>query len=224
MRADAPSADCRVATKICGLTTPEAVDASIQAGAAFLGFVFYPPSPRHLTYTHAAQLAVSVPGQVHKVAVTVNASMSELNSIIQALRPGFLQLHGEETPAHVKAVRSYFGLPVIKAIPVRNAEDIAGATIFDGVADYLLFDAKPPKDALPGGNGLAFDWDVLRTFRSDTPWFLSGGLNPQNVTDAARQTQARFLDVSSGVESSPGVKDVSLIQQFQQAVALACKP
>lgn len=211
------SRDIRV--KICGLRTPADVQAAADAGAAYVGFVFFPKSPRHLDILSAADLAKDVPDGICKVALTVNASDAELDAILDAVPLDMLQLHGKETPQRVSEIKARYGLPVMKAIGVADADDLPQIDIYADVADQLLIDAKPPRNAeLPGGNGLAFDWRLLagrKYWRK--PWMLAGGLTPDNVAEAARMTGARQVDVSSGVESAPGVKDADLIRRFVQA-------
>ncbi len=210
-----------ILTKICGLSTQEAVDTAVSYNAAYLGFVFFPPSSRHITPNHAAQLTVHVPASVKKVAVTVDMSDTELTALLAHFQPDYLQLHGKETPERVKAIRSHYGLPVIKALSVRTADDIAQASLYTDVADMLLFDAKPPEGAmLPGGNGISFDWTLLRGKKIPLPWFLSGGLSCQNIREALYNSGASMVDVSSGVESSPGVKDIRRIQEFLELTAI----
>ena len=207
-----------VSVKICGLRTQADVAAAATAGARYVGFVFFPKSPRHLTLDGAALLAASVPVGVCKVALTVNADDEMLDALTQAVPLDMLQLHGSESPERVAQVKARYGLPVMKAIGVGERADLAQLDLYAGVADQLLVDAKPPKGAdLPGGNGLAFDWQLLagRVWRS--PWMLAGGLTPDNVAEAIRRTGARQVDVSSGVESSPGVKDAKLIKELVRA-------
>ena len=205
--------DTRV--KICGLREAGHVEAAARAGAAYVGFVFFAPSPRHLRLADAAALALVVPAGVVKVALTVNASDAELDAITGAVPLDMLQLHGTESPARVTEVKARYGLPVMKAVGVSERADLAALDDYQHVADQILVDAKPPKGAvLPGGNGLAFDWTLLlgRVWRR--PWMLAGGLTPANVALAVRSTNARQVDVSSGVEIAPGVKDAELIRDF----------
>lgn len=204
--------------KICGLTDPADVAAAVAAGAAYLGFVFFPRSPRHLDPTRAAALAAGVPPGLCKVALTVDATDAELDAILAALPADMLQLHGSESPARVAAIKARFGLPVMKAIGVADPGDMAAIDAYSEVADQLLIDAKPAKDALPGGNGLAFDWQLLSARKYwRRPWMLAGGLTPANVAEAIARTGARQVDVSSGVESTPGRKDDRLIRAFLDA-------
>lgn len=208
--------------KICGLSEPAARDAAIIAGATHLGFVFFPPSPRHLDHARAAALAAPVPSHVARVGVFVDADDAALDAAIDAARLTVLQLHGRESPARAAHVARRFGLEVWKAVPVRTTADIAATSACAGAADRILFDAKAPKGApLPGGNGLRFDWRILTDARPPLPWGLSGGLDPATVADAIRTTGAPLVDVSSGVETAPGVKSVSLIQQFIEAARSA---
>lgn len=207
-----------VAVKICGLRKPEDVRAAADAGARYVGFVFFPKSPRHLEIADAALLAADVPVGLCKVALTVNADDAILDALTAAVPLDMLQLHGSESPERVAQVKSRYGLPVMKALGVAEAADLKQIDVYSGVADQLLIDAKPPKGAdLPGGNGLAFDWQLLagRVWRA--PWMLAGGLTPQNVAEAIQRTGARQIDVSSGVESSAGVKDASLIHALTEA-------
>ncbi|WP_299640747.1 phosphoribosylanthranilate isomerase [uncultured Ruegeria sp.] len=206
--------------KICGLTAPEHVRAAAEAGAGYVGFVFFPKSPRNLDVSQATDLAHLVPVGVAKVALVVNATDEELDEIVSTVPLDMLQLHGKESPERVTEVRERFGLPVMKAIGVAEAEDLAAIDLYSEVADQLLIDAKPPRESeLPGGNGLAFDWRLLAGRKYwRRPWMLAGGLTPQNVAEAVRMTGARQVDVSSGVESAPGVKDADLIGDFATAL------
>ena len=203
--------------KICGLTTPGAVAAAVKHGAAYVGFVFYPPSPRNLSFQQAKALAREVPENVRTVAVMVDPGVNDLLPLFEWLRPDILQLHGGETPERIGHIRSAIEHPckIMKAIPVRAADDLTRAGAYAGAADMLLFDARAPESAaLPGGNGITFDWRLLAGREFPLPWFLSGGLNAENVRQATRLTGARRVDVSSGVESAPGVKDPDRIRQF----------
>lgn len=205
--------DTRV--KICGLREPVHVAAAADAGATYVGFVFFAKSPRNLSVPDARSLALLVPDGVAKVALTVNATNAELDAITASVPLDMLQLHGSESPERVAEIKARYGLPVMKAVGVAERGDLAQVDLFQTVADQILVDAKPPKDAvLPGGNGLAFDWTLLlgRVWRR--PWMLAGGLTPANVALAVRSTNARQVDVSSGVETTPGVKDELLIRDF----------
>ncbi|WP_171125790.1 MULTISPECIES: phosphoribosylanthranilate isomerase [unclassified Ruegeria] len=208
-----------ISVKICGLTAPDHVRAAAEAGARYLGFNFFLKSPRYVSPAQAAALMQAVPVGVAKVALVVNASDEELDSITGAAPFDMLQLHGSESVDRVREIKARYGLPVIKVIGVADAEDLAAIDEYSDVADQLLIDAKPPKNAvLPGGNGLAFDWRLLagrKYWRK--PWMLAGGLNPDNVAEAIRMTGARQVDVASGVESAPGVKDPALISAFIKA-------
>lgn len=208
-----------ISVKICGLTAPEHVRAAVEAGARYIGFNFFPKSPRYAPIAQAAALASDVPVGVAKVALAVNFSDAQLDEIVAGVPLDMLQLHGTESPERVAEVKSRFGLPVIKAIGVAEAEDLAAIDLYSDVADQLLVDAKPPKNSdLPGGNGLPFDWRLLAGRKYwRTPWMLSGGLNPDNVAEAIRMTGAKQVDVASGVESAPGVKDPGLIRSFIEA-------
>lgn len=204
--------------KICGLTTPDAVAAAVGAGAAYVGFVFFPKSPRNLSLEAARALAVEVPPGVAKVALTVDADDALIDALTATVPLDMMQLHGHETPERVSDVRRRSGLPVMKAVGVAEKEDLAAIELFQDVADQLLIDAKPPRTAvLPGGNGLTFDWRLISNRRWSRPWMLAGGLTPENVGEAVALTGARQVDVSSGVESAPGVKDADLIRAFVKA-------
>ncbi len=204
--------------KICGLSTEDTLDAALDAGAERVGFVFFPRSPRHVALDRAATLAARVRGRAAVVALTVDADDAALGDIVAAIAPDMLQLHGGEAPARAAAVRARFGRPVVKALGVATADEVAGATAYAGVADEILFDAKPPKGAaLPGGNGVSFDWRLLAALDLPVPFMLSGGLGPRNVGEALRVTRAPAVDVSSGVETAPGVKSPELIAAFIRA-------
>ncbi|MFW8594290.1 phosphoribosylanthranilate isomerase [Cribrihabitans neustonicus] len=205
-----------IRVKICGLRTQADVAAAAAAGAAYAGFVFFPKSPRHLEIAEAAALASEAPAGLCKVALTVNASDAELDAVTAAVPLDMLQLHGKESPERVAEVRARYGLPVMKAVGIADADDLQQIAAYEAVADQLLIDAKPPKGAaLPGGNGLAFDWRLLAGRKYwQKPWMLAGGLTPDNVAEAVRMTGARQVDVSSGVESAPGQKDAGLIEAF----------
>lgn len=204
-----------IAAKICGLSTPEAVAAAARHGARFVGFVFYPPSRRHVTAELAAALCALLPSGITRTGLFVDADDDVLAEAMANVPLDLLQLHGRESPERVAEIKRRFGKPVMKAIPVAAEADLAVAERYYGVADRLLFDAKPPKGAVvPGGNGLVFDWQLLGGRRWALPWMLSGGLNPENLGQAVRLTHAPAVDVSSGVESTPGVKDPDLIAAF----------
>ncbi len=204
--------------KICGLSTPHHVAAAVAAGAGYLGFVFFPKSPRNVSIAQARDLAVEVPIGVAKVALVVNADNAALDAILDAVPLDMLQLHGSESVERVAEVKQRYGLPVMKAVGVADESDLAALDEYGLVVDQLLVDAKPPKGAvLPGGNGLAFDWRLIANRRWFAPWMLAGGLTPANVAEAVRLTGARQVDVSSGVESAPGVKDEELIAGFIRA-------
>ena len=208
--------DIRV--KICGLRTEADVAAVAASGAAYMGLVFFPKSPRNLTIAEARVLALAAPVGLAKVALTVNADDALLDAIIEAMPLDMLQLHGSESPDRVAEVRARYGLPVMKAVGVADEGDLAAVFDYSLVADQILIDAKPPKGAaLPGGNGLAFDWRLVAQRRWLRPWMLAGGLTPENVAEAIRLTNARQVDVSSGVESAPGVKDPAKIGAFVAA-------
>lgn len=204
-----------VNVKICGLSTPADVVAAANAGARYVGFVFFDKSPRNLSIATAAPLAADVPEGICKVALVVNADDAALDALLDAVPIDMLQLHGQETPERVAEVKARYGLPVMKAVGIADARDLPKLDAHAAVADQILVDAKPPKDAvLPGGNGLAFDWRLIAGRRWPVPWMLAGGLTPDTVAEAIRMTGARQVDVSSGVESAPGVKDQALIAAF----------
>ncbi|GAA5064208.1 phosphoribosylanthranilate isomerase [Roseibacterium beibuensis] len=209
-----------VSVKICGLTRPEDVASAAKAGARYVGFVFFAKSPRHVSVEQARALALGVPPGVAKVALTVDADDSVLDEIVARVPLDMLQLHGHESPERVAELRARHGLPVMKAIGIRDTTDLAEIDRYASVADQLLIDAKPPEGAdLPGGNGLAFDWRLLAGRKYWTvPWMLAGGLTPENAAEAARLTGAQQVDVSSGVEAAPGVKDAGKIARFIQHV------
>lgn len=211
-----------VNVKICGLSTPETVAAASEAGAAYLGFMFFDPSPRNLTIDAAKQLALSVPAGPERVGVFVNASDTLIASAIEALDLTWLQLHGKETPEEIERIKSLTGKKVMKAIGVAEPTDLVSAKPYFEVADAMLFDAKPPKGSvLPGGNAVSFQWDLMQGAELPETWMLAGGLTPHNLIDAVKLSQACILDVSSGVESAPGVKSKSLIEAFLQAAKAA---
>jgi phosphoribosylanthranilate isomerase len=204
-----------VDVKICGLTSAEAVATAAQGGARYLGFVFFPKSPRNIAPDRAAGLAGPIRRRVDIVAVVVNPDETLLEAIARTLQPDWIQLHGDESPARTAAARRFAAKGVIKALPVARSEDLAGMDAFTEAADMLLFDAKaPPGAVLPGGNGAAFDWKILRVRKFPKPWILSGGLSPENVREAVSTSEAAAVDVSSGVESAPGVKDPTRIERF----------
>ncbi|MBL4929843.1 phosphoribosylanthranilate isomerase [Fuscibacter oryzae] len=208
--------DIRV--KICGLRTRQDVDTVAAAGAAYAGFVFFAKSPRNLTIPEARELTLWAPDGLCKVALVVDADDATLDAIVEAVPLDMLQLHGRETPDRVAEVRARYGLPVMKALGVADEGDLAPLLDYSLVADQLLIDAKPPKGAaLPGGNGITFDWRLVAQRRWLRPWMLAGGLNPENVAEAVRLTNARQVDVSSGVESAPGLKDHARIAAFVRA-------
>jgi phosphoribosylanthranilate isomerase len=208
--------------KICGLSTALTLDAALEADADMVGFVFFSKSPRHIDWATARTLGRQVQGRAKIVALSVDADDDTLKRIVEALSPDLLQLHGSETPARVTEIGELFVRPTMKAIGVATREDLAAAKAYEGVADILLIDAKPPKDAvLPGGNGRPFDWRLTQDFHAPVPWLLSGGLDPDNVAAAIALSGARGVDVSSGVESAPGVKDPAKIRAFVAAARRA---
>ena len=212
--------DIRV--KLCGLTALSDIDVAVAAGAAYVGFVFFPKSPRHLDVARAAVMSAAVPAGICKVGLIVDADDAMLDLVTSAVPLDMLQLHGSETPDRVRAIKARYGLPVMKAVGVATSSDLVALDTYCRVADQVLVDAKPPKDAqLPGGNGLAFDWQLIAGRRWPVPWMLAGGLTPDNVAEAVRLTGARQVDVSSGIESAPGVKDPDLMRAFVAAAKVA---
>lgn len=217
-----------VAVKICGLSTSETLEAALTHGADLVGFVFYPKSPRNVLLRQAKSLTERIEGRARSVALIVDADDRLIGEIADLVKPDLFQAHGNETPERVAKIKSLTGVPVIKAIKVATAADVAHAIAFQDAAAMILFDAKAPESlagALPGGNGLSFDWSLLGGKADGSPkicpWMLSGGLNPENVAEAIRLTGAQFVDVSSGVESAPGVKDISRIRKFIEAAKAA---
>ncbi len=209
-------------TKICGLSTPETVEAALDGGAAFLGFNFFPSSPRFIAPEAAARLAPPARGKATIVAVTVDPDDDLIDRLMATLKPDLIQLHGRETPARAREVSRRAGVGVIKALPVSESADLDAAMAFETVVEHLMFDAKPPPDAaMPGGLGATFDWTLMTGRRFARPWLLAGGLDPWNVAEALRQSGAPFADVSSGVERGPGIKDPGLISAFLEAVRRA---
>jgi phosphoribosylanthranilate isomerase len=204
--------------KICGLSTRETLDVALQAGADMVGFVFFPASPRHIGLEAARELGKQAKGRAIKVALTVDADDATLANIVEALQPDLLQLHGKETVARLRDIRQTFGVPVMKVIAVETAADLATLPGYAAIADRILFDARAPKDATrPGGLGAVFDWHVLAKLDLTLPYMVSGGLNADNVAEAVRVTHAGGVDVSSGVERTPGVKDPEMIRAFIRA-------
>jgi phosphoribosylanthranilate isomerase len=208
-----------IAAKICGLSTEAAVTAAVAEGAAFLGFVFYPPSPRAVSAEKAAGLCAGVPRVAVRVGLFVDADDDAIAGVLDVAPIDILQFHGNESPARVADVKARFARPVMKAVSIAGPEDVAGSAPYEDVADMLLFDAKPPRraDALPGGNGLAFDWELIAGRSWRRPWMLSGGLSAELLPEAVRISGATMVDVSSGVESRPGVKDLGKIRAFMAA-------
>src|SRR5260221_1945392 len=204
--------------KICGLSTRETLDVALDAGADMVGFVFFPPSPRHLSLEPARELGKHAKRRAVKVALTVDADDATLANIVEALQPDILQLHGRETVARLRDIKQKFGLPVMKAMPVETSADLAALPGYAAVADRILFDGRAPKEATrPGGLGAVFDWHVLENLDLKLPFMVSGGLNAENVAEAVRVTRAGGVDVSSGVERAPGVKDPEMIRTFIRA-------
>lgn len=205
-----------VAAKICGLSSEAGVDAAVEGGAAYVGFVFYPPSPRAVTPAHAATLCAAVPDGVQRVGLFVDADDDAIAAALDAARLDILQFHGRESAQRVAEAKARFGRPIMKAISVAAEEDVASAARYEDMADLLLFDAKPPRrtDALPGGNGLAFDWRLIAGRKWRRPWMLSGGLTAKLLPEAVRISGASKVDVSSGIERRPGDKDPDKIREF----------
>lgn len=210
-----PSKPTAPAIKICGIAMPQALDAAIEARADYIGLVFFAKSPRNVSLRDASMLAERATGRTKVVGLFVDANDTTIGEAVTAARLDIIQVHGKETPGRVAQLRAQFGLPVWKALSVASRDDVVNAAAFAGVADMILFDAKAPKGAdLPGGLGLVFDWDLLTAYRGEAPWGLAGGLSPDNVADAVRRTGTTLVDVSSGVESAPGVKDADRIRTF----------
>jgi phosphoribosylanthranilate isomerase len=204
--------------KICGITTEDALNAAVKNSADYVGFVFYPQSPRHISIEKAKNLAKLAPSKISIVAVVVDATNDELDYLFSIWTPHYLQLHGDETVARVAEIQRRYGVPVIKAISVLSTDDLARSRTYEGTADMLLFDAKVPTAELPGGNGISFDWTLLKTLNFSLPWFLSGGLNLNNIEQALRITNPPAVDASSGLESEPGIKDPDLIAAFLERI------
>lgn len=210
--------------KICGIRSRAEVGHAVEAGAAYVGLVFFPPSPRHLALADAAWIAPAIPEGVIRVALTVDAPDSALEELLERVGVDMLQLHGRETPERVAEIRARFGRPVMKAVGIAGEEDLARLDDYAEVADQILVDARPPRGAsLPGGNGVAFDWRLIRGRTWKRPWMLAGGLTPENVAEAVRQTGATQVDVSSGVESRPGYKDPVRIRAFVERAREAAR-
>lgn len=213
-----------VGVKICGLSTPETIQAAVDAGTDMIGLMFFPKSPRNVSIADAAVLRKLIPPHVKTVAVMVDPDDALLDAVTMQVDPDVLQLHGAETPGRVRTIRAATGLQVMKVLSVATAEDVGAKDPYENVADLLLFDAKPPKsmaNALPGGNALSFDWTLLNGLTTPLPWMLSGGLNPDNVSEAIAVTGAGMVDVSSGVEEAPGQKNEALIRAFITAAKSA---
>lgn len=204
----------RTVIKICGLTTPETLDAAIKARAEYVGFNFYPPSPRYLSPRDAAALSARAEGRTQRVGLFVDASDETIAEFLAAARLDAIQLHGAETPERAAQVKARFGLPVWKALSIASEADVARANAYADAADLVLFDAKTPKGTLPGGMGLAFDWSLVANWKGPLAWGLAGGLTPENVAEAIGLTGAPLVDTSSGVETAPGVKDGARIAAF----------
>lgn len=207
-----------VLVKICGINSAEAADAALRAGADFVGLVFHPKSPRHVSAEQARSLAQRLRGRVRLTALLVDPRDDEISYVMTHAVPDFLQLHGNETPARVSQIRQTFGIPIIKVLSVAEPGDFANLQAQEDAADMMMFDAKPPANATrAGGNGVAFDWQMIRTQKISRPWFLAGGLTPENVGRAIAASDAPGVDASSGLETAPGVKSAELIEQFVAA-------
>lgn len=204
--------------KICGITTPESLKAATEAGARFVGFVFYPPSPRHLSFDIAWNLAISVPTGVRSVGLFVDPSDEELERVTSGIPLDMIQLHGSESPGRVAQIKDKTNMPVIKAISIASADDLKNIEGYEAAADWLLFDTKATEGDMPGGTGQSFDWSLLSGREFKLPWMLAGGLNEANVRDALSVLDPTAIDVSSGVESAPGIKDEKKIQNFINTV------
>ncbi len=205
-------------TKICGINDPVAMQTAVENGADMIGLIFYPPSPRNVSAEQAEELLRDLPSGIDRVGVFVNPETDFLDQILAKARLDLLQLHGDETPDRCRALSIYFGLPVIKAFKVSEKTDLDAARDYEDIVDWLMFDAKPPKDAkLPGGNAVSFDWTIMQNARFQRPWMLSGGLTPENLAEAVERSGAAAVDVSSGVESAPGKKDPDRIRAFLKA-------
>ena len=209
-----------ISVKICGIDRIESVDVAVEDGATYLGFVFYQPSPRNLSLEKAKQLIYRVPKNVIRVGLFVNPTDAEIEDVLSSADLDMIQLHGHEKPSRILEIKKVSQLPILKAIKLDKQKDLKSAASFYGVADHLLFDAKAPstlKNALPGGNAISFDWELLRHTQIPLPWMLAGGLNINNIAKATISSGATTLDVSSGVERVPGVKDLNLISEFLSA-------
>ncbi|WND03941.1 phosphoribosylanthranilate isomerase [Temperatibacter marinus] len=202
-----------VSVKICGITTMEAAEAAAEAGAAYLGFISFPKSPRHLTLSKAQELGKSLPQGPARVGVFVNAAEQDILEMIEALDLTHLQFHGHESPEHIRALKDKTGLQTIKALAIADSSDLEKAVPYYKSVDFLLFDAKPPKGSdLPGGNNVSLPWALLRNLKTPLPWFVAGGIHRGNMHEAVHQSHATMIDISSGVESKPGLKDIAKIK------------
>jgi phosphoribosylanthranilate isomerase len=211
--------------KICGLKTPEAIDRALKRGATHIGFIFFEKSPRYVEPDVAGKLAEAARGKAKIVAVVVDPTNDDLDEIVTLLKPDMIQLHGNESPERVLTIKAVYALPVMKVFSVRDADDLKRVEAYIGIADRFLFDAKPPRGSeLPGGNGVSFDWSLLSWLDGSVDYMLSGGLNKENIGEALAITNAPGIDVSSGVESAPGVKSLVMIDEFFDAVERACVP
>jgi len=207
--------------KICGLSTPETLECAVQSGTRFVGFVFYPPSPRNVSFDIAWNLARAVPTGVRSVGLFVNPEDEQLERMVTGIQLDMIQLHGDESPGRINEIKQRFSMPVIKAIRVATENDLKDVEGYEAAADWLLFDAKPAGASLPGGTGMRFDWNILKNREFKKPWMLSGGLDETNVKEALSVLKPNAVDISSGVESAPGIKDETKIKNFINAVKTA---
>ncbi len=206
-------------TKICGIKTPEALKAATENGARFVGFVFFPPSPRYVSIDTAKELSLMLPTGVRSVGLFVNPTDDQLDNVLGRVQIDMIQLHGDESPARISEIKHKYAMPIIKALPISTADDIDAIDEYETLVDWLLFDAKPPANAdNPGGLGEVFDWHILKEEKFSKPWMLSGGLTPDNVSDALSILSPNAVDISSGVESARGIKDDNKIKAFLAAV------
>lgn len=204
-----------VCVKICGIKTLEALNAAIKGGAAFVGFNFYPASPRYVTPEQAHELASHVPAGIETVALFADAKDEQFESTLGIFQPDIIQLHGMESPKRVIEIKKTYERPIIKALAIGHADDLEETIAFEGIANWFLFDARPPKGSeLPGGNAVSFDWNIMKEYVSPLPWMLAGGVNTENIAEAVKQSGTKYIDISSGVERSKGEKDPALILEI----------
>ncbi|MHA1539615.1 MAG: phosphoribosylanthranilate isomerase [Alphaproteobacteria bacterium] len=208
----------KIKTKICGITTKETLNACVDGGADYVGFVFYAPSPRNISPEDAADLADNMPERVKRVVLIVDATDAEISKICSALNPDFIQCHGDESPERVREIKEKFSVPIIKAINVKTASDLNKFKAYEESADMFLFDAKNREGDLPGGEGISFDWGIMKNFTCSKPWMLAGGLRKENIAMAIRKTGVKIIDLSSGVESTRGVKSPTKITELLTSI------